>query len=79
MQSYTNILYIFLRFLISQSAAILQVVAFGAKKQKNKKKKEFIFVGRLRDGFVSFSVKALDIEKNNKAEQLDNLISWAKS
>lgn len=74
MQSYTNILYIFLRFLISQSAAILQVIAFGAKKKK-KEKKEFIFVGRLRDGFVSFFVKALDIEKNNKAEQLDNLNS----
>lgn len=76
MQSYTNILYIFLRFLISQSAAILQIVAFGAKKKKEKKEKKFTFVGRLRGGvFVSFFVKALDIEKNNKAEQLDNLIS----
>lgn len=41
--------------------------------QKKKKKKEFTFVGRLRGVFVSFFVKALDIEKNNKAEQLDNL------
>lgn len=39
MQSYTNILYIFLRFLISQPAAILQVIAFGAKKKKKRKKK----------------------------------------
>lgn len=64
--------------MISQSAAILQVVAFEAKKIKLKLKKKFIFAGRLRDGFTFF-VKALDIEKNNKAEQLDNLISWAKS
>lgn len=50
------------------------------KKKKEKKEKKFTFVGRLRGGvFVSFFVKALDIEKNNKAEQLDNLISWAKS
>lgn len=44
------------------------------KKTKKKTTKEFTFVGRLRGVFVSFFVKALDIEKkNNKAEQLDNL------
>jgi len=33
------------------------------KKKKEKKKKKFTFVGRLRDVFVSFFVKALDIDK----------------